>query len=79
MSKTTNTNNDDAAAKATAQPGGATQPQVDAAVTPATVRVKTIAKVTIGRIVYAPGLTVLVTADQAQALNSLGQARLLGV
>lgn len=77
MSKT-NTN-DNAAAKAAGQAGEATQPDKD--ITPAKdlVRVRITAKVTIGRIVCGPGVTVKVTSAQATSLEAIGKARILGV
>lgn len=79
MSKTSNNNNDDAAAKAAGQAGEATQPDKD--ITPAKdlVRVRITAKVTIGRIVCGPGVTVKVTSAQATSLEAIGKARILGV
>lgn len=77
MSKTST--NDNAAAKAAGQPGEVTQPEKEPTPTKASVRIKTTAKVTIGRIVHAPGVTVSVTQEQATALEGLNKANILGV
>lgn len=82
MSKTSNNTNDDAAAKAAGQPGETTQtsqPEKETTPAKASVRIKTTAKVTIGRIVHAPGVTVSVTQEQASALQGMDKARILGV
>lgn len=77
MSKT-NTN-DNAAAKAAGQPGEVTQPDKDVTPAKASVRIKTTAKATIGRIVCGPGVIVKVTSAQATSLEAIGKARILGV
>lgn len=80
MSKT-NTN-DNAAAKAAGQAGETpktSQPEKDTTPAKASVRIKTTAKVTIGRIVCGPGVTVKVSSDQAAALEAMGKAKILGV
>lgn len=82
MSKTSNNTNDDAAAKAAGQPGEMTQtsqPEKETTPAKASVRIKTTAKVTIGRIVCGPGVTVKVTSAQATSLEAIGKARILGV
>lgn len=79
MSKTSNNTNNDAAAKAAVQAGEATQPDKDTTPSPAMVRIKTTAKATIGRMVYAPGVPVTVTPAQASALEAMHKAQILGV
>lgn len=73
MSKT-NTN-DNAAVKAAAHAGEATRPENSTNPAKASVRIKTTAKVTIGRIVHAPGVTVSVTQEQASALKEMDKDR----
>lgn len=80
MSKTST--NDNAAAKAAGQAGETpktSQPEKETTPAKASVRIKTTAKVTIGRIVHAPGVIVSVTQEQATALKGMGKANILGV
>lgn len=79
MSKTSNNNKDDAAATAAVQTGEAIQPDKDTTPSPTMVRIKTTAKATIGRMVYAPGVPVTVTPAQASALEAMHNAKIIGV